>query len=828
MRNERPLWPDENFTPSRRSDSYNLNRYAKNGSTNSKSVPISKYKKNNGNGRNNKNKNKGKRTVLSNIGRILLSVMLIGIITTCLVVGAFAVYVFGFVDDKVYEDLNELKLDFTTTVYVMNKETGQYEEYQRLHGQDNRIWVGFDEIPQTLRDAFVSIEDKRFYEHTGVDWKRTLGAFANMFIDLYSSNQGGSTITQQLVKNLTGDNAQRPMRKIREIMRARYLEENYSKDIILECYLNTIALANGICGVEVASNFYFDKHTSELNLVESAALAAMAKEPERYRPDKNPENNKQRRNLVLAQMLEQGKISQAEHDEAVAAELNVVASREVIKEVEVNSYFVDTLISDVINALVEEYNYDRTYASTNFYNGGYKIYCTLDPDVQNALDQVYKTDSLFNVRSKKKPGTPVQSSMTIMDYEGHVVAIIGGRGEKTTNRSLNRATDSPRQPGSTMKPIAAYAPALEYNLITYSSLIEDAPITIKENGVSKKWPRNAYSGYRGATTVQSAIERSVNTIPVRIVQDLTPRKSFDFLTDKLGFTTFVESTKNEKGETITDLNLAAMGLGGCVYGVTSRELAAAYATFGNLGKYYKPTTFIRVTDQHDNVVLEQSTIPNVAMGEDTACVMNHLLQTVISGSNGTGRAARFSNMPIYGKTGTTNDTYDLWFVGGTPYYVGACWLGFDEPETMTGGSATRIWRAVMVKVHEKLEAKEFPQSEFVTYRRYCTSSGMLATSACPSTSRGWYKSNYLPSCTRHKGKMLGEIKEQVSNTTSKQSDNQSSDTTSTPESQSPSSSEEPSSSSDISSQVSSSPSSEETSTSVAGSSSTPSESQNSE
>ncbi|HHW46352.1 MAG TPA: penicillin-binding protein [Clostridiales bacterium] len=772
MRNERPRWQVGKFTRSRRSDSYSLNKFAKNGSTDN-GVPISIYSKNGAK----TGKRKRKNTVLANIGRVLLSVMLIGIITACLVVGAFAVYVFGFVDDKIYEDLNQLKLDFTTTVYVLNKETNQYEEYQRLHGQDNRIWVDFDQMPQHLKDAFVAVEDKRFYEHTGVDWKRTLGAFANMFIDLYSSNQGGSTITQQLVKNLTGDNAQRPMRKIREIMRARYLEENYSKDIILECYLNTIALANGICGVEVASNFYFDKHTNELTLVECAALAAMAKEPERYRPDKNPENNKQRRNLVLSLMLEQGKISQAEYDEAVATELNVVASREVIKEVEVNSYFVDTLINDVINALIEEYNYDKTYASKNFYNGGYKIYSTLDLNVQKALDEVYKNDSLFNVKSKKKPGTPVQSCMTIMDYEGHIVAIIGGRGEKTVNRSLNRATDSPRQPGSTMKPIAAYAPALEYNLITYSSLIEDAPITIKENGVSKKWPKNAYSGYRGLTPVQNAIERSVNTIPVRIVQNLTPRKSFDFLTGKLGITTLVESMKNENGETITDINLAAMGLGGCVYGLTSRELTAAYATFGNLGKYYRPTTFIKVVDQHDNVILEQSTNPVVAMSEDTACVMNHLLQTVINGQYGTGRAAKFSSMPIYGKTGTTNDTFDLWFVGGTPYYVGACWLGFDEPEEMSGGSATRIWREVMKKVHEELEVKDFPQSEFVTYRKYCTSTGLLATTSCPSTSYGWYKTTYLPACTKHKGKLLDEVKIQENSSKPKN------DTTSAPEDQ---------------------------------------------
>ena len=703
-------------------------------------------------------KPKKKRTVWGRIGRVILSLFLIMIITGCVVVGAFAVYVFGFVDDTIDDDLNDLKLNFTTTVYVMNKETGEYEEYQRLHGGDNRIWVGIDQMPEDLQDAFVAIEDKRFREHNGVDWKRTFAAFANLFVDLYSSNQGGSTITQQLVKNLTGDNSQTPMRKVREIMRARYLEDNYAKETILECYLNTIAMANGIYGVEVASNYYFDKTVSELNLTECAALAAMTREPERYRPDKNPENNEERRNLVLSEMLDQGLITQEEHDTAVATPLNVVASKENTNEVEVNSYFIDTVISDVIDRLVEEYDYDETYASKRFYNGGFKIYCTMDPDIQAHLEEVYLNDKNFSsVKSRNDPDTLPQSAMTIMDYEGHILGIVGGRGEKTENRSLNRAWSSPRQPGSTMKPIGAYAPALEYNLITYSSYIKDEPIETVIDGETRKWPKNASGSYSGAnTTVQNAIQRSLNTVAVRVVQELTPQKSFDFLTNRLHLSHLVDSGESN------DMNYSSLALGGCLYGATTTEMAAAYVPFGNLGHYYAPTTFVKVTDQHDEVVLEAKE-PEVAMGEDTANIMNHMLQTVVT--SGTGSAADFGSMPLIGKTGTTSESVDRWFVGGSPYYIAACWFGFDNPETLraSGNPALNIWKKVMEPIHEDLEDQDFPDTEMVTYRRYCTQTGLLATVNCPSTSVGWYKTNYLPACTSHEGRLASELDKPVRN-----------------------------------------------------------------
>ncbi len=690
------------------------------------------------------------KKTLAIFGTSLVTILLIGIITGCLVAGAFAVYVFNFVDDTVYEDLDDLQ--FTTTIYIQDKETGEYVEYQRLHGAENRIWVDLEDMPSNLKNAFVAVEDKRFNEHNGVDWKRTVAAFANMFVDLYSSNQGGSTITQQLVKNLTGDADQTPMRKIREIMRARYLESEYEKDTILECYLNTICLAGGMYGVEVASNYYFGKSVDELSLVECAAIASLAKEPEKYRPDRNPNDNKTRRNTVLYLMHEQGYISDEQYEEAKNTELTIVADPLAVSTEKINSYFVDALIDEVTNKLVKEYNFDKTYASKNFYNGGYKIYCTLDTDIQAILDDEYsKKDTYFKLKSKKHADTYVQSAMTIMDYEGHIVGIVGGSGDKTENRGFNRATMAYRHPGSTIKPLASYSQALQKNLITYSSVLEDAPLD-NYYSTGKAGPKNWYSGYKGNMIAAKALEMSVNTIPCKLVKTMGVETTYYFLYDKLQLTS-LDSRK--------DMNLSSMGLGGTNTGITTTQSAAAFAIFGNQGVYYEPTTFTHMTDQKGNIILEQED-GNVVLDQNTASIMNHMLQNVVYGDDGTGaKVAKFSKtMKCYAKTGTSSDTYDSWLAGGTPYYVASCWFGFDEQEKLTDSNlAKNMWTNVMKRVHDGLEPKEFAESEYVTRRYYCKSTGLLATDMCEHLVVGYYKTNYsLPlGCTEHEGTVWGEV-----------------------------------------------------------------------
>ncbi len=695
--------------------------------------------------------------------KMFLTVALVGIITVSIVIGTFLIYAFTMVDGSIDYDLNDLELNFTTTIYVEDKASNEWVEYQRLHGEFNRIWVPYNEgeakksdnteyngIPQQLVDAFVAIEDKRFNTHYGVDWKRTFGAVINTVIPIYSSKQGGSTITQQLVKNLTDDRDQSAMRKVREIMRARYLEREYSKSTILECYLNTIPLGHGLYGVEVASNYYFGKSVDELTLLECATLASITKAPSSYAPDDNPESNKARRETVLALMLEENLITQEKYDAAMQEELNLVASREELNESEVNNYFVDALIVDVTKDLAAKYGWDDAHAAENFYSGGYKIYATIDPEIQKTVDEVFSNSEKYGL--KGKDGEQLQGSFTIMDYKGRVRGLAGGIGPKTVNLGLtgfNRATDALRQPGSTMKPIAAYAPAIENGIVNYSSIVNDTATNY--NGWT---PRNWYGSYWGGVSIQYALERSINTIPVYLVNKLGPQVSYDFLTQKLGITTLNEN----------DIDLSPLGMGGTNGGITTKESAAAYAIFGNGGQYYKPTLYYAVYDQHNDVVLSHEQIdPIVAISEDTATVMNKLLQNVVYGSNGTGKGAAgyINNMKIYAKTGTSNNSNDLWFVGGSPYYVASCWCGYDNQQTISdSGIAHKMWGAVMSKVHSGLEVKEFEESDYAVDRYYCTETGLLATKGCPSKSLGWYTKSNVPSvCKNHEGAALGTPEE---------------------------------------------------------------------
>ncbi len=698
-----------------------------------------------------------KKNGKSNILKIVLTTFLIGVITVSIVVGSFLVYAFTAVDGTMDENLNDLKLNFTTTVYVENDDGG-WEEYQRLHGEHNRIWISYDPkaakddekgytgIPQDLVDAFVAIEDKRFYEHDGVDWKRTIKALANEFLH-FSDKFGGSTITQQLVKNLTDDRDQKASRKLREIMRARYLEGHYSKDTIIECYLNTIPLGHGIYGVEVAANYYFDKSVDELTLLECATLAAITQSPTYNAPDDYPENNKSRRDAVLREMYDQKLITKEEYDAAAAEELKLVASRDALNEAEVNSYFIDALIRQVTNDISDKYGYDKNHAASNFYSGGYKIYTTLDPEIQANVEAVFNDAETYGL--KGKDGTKLQGSFTIMDYRGHVLGLAGGIGEKTVNLGMsgfNRATDAIRQPGSTMKPIAAYAPAVEGDIINYSSLVNDK--AYKFNGWT---PVNWYKGYWGNITVQYALERSCNSIPVYLADKLGPQTCYDFLTQKLGITTL----NNPE-----DIDYSPLGMGGTNGGITTLESAAAYAVFGNGGLYYEPKLYYKVCDQRGKEILSYEDVqPTVAISEDTATVMNHLLQGVVYGGNGTGKGAAgyIPNMKIYAKTGTSNDSNDLWFVGGTPYYVASCWCGYDSQQTISNSAiAMKMWGAVMSKCHDGLKAEEFVDSAYAVKRYYCPSSGQLATEACPEKSVGWYRKSNIPSsCKTHAGTALG-------------------------------------------------------------------------
>ena len=610
-----------------------------------------------------------------------------------------------FSSNQIVDNVRNMEINMTSVIYVQN-EKGDWEEYQRLHGAENRIWVGIDKVPQCLKDAFIAIEDERFDTHSGVDWKRTAAAVGNKLLKFDSSEFGGSTITQQLIKNVTNDKGRNAMRKFREIVRALLIERKLSKTEILEAYLNTIALGNGICGVQVASNYYFNKDVSELTLTECAALAAITKNPTEYNPESGLEANTARRRTVLDKMLELEKITYEEYDAAYNTPLVLDNSKEDDLEAEINSYFVDALIDQVIEDLAEKYNLNTSMASTMFYNGGFKIYATVKPEIQSKMEEVYTDiDAYFSQTKKNDNGETVhvQSAMTVMDYSGHIVGIVGGAGEKTTNRGLNRATDSPRQPGSTMKPIGVYALAIDRDIVNYTSSVLDQPIKNYYEG-GKSGPKEWYGYYKGTVSLNYALRKSMNTIPVRLLQEIGIETSYDFLVNKLHCEHLVEADKN----------LAALALGGTNYGLTTTESAAAFAIFGNQGVYHKPTTYYKIERPNGEIVLQYDDTGEQVIGRDSATIMNHLLQEVVYGSEGTGHSiAGYSSMKAYAKTGTSSESNDLCMVAGTPYYIGSVWYGFDLQSKVNSGGAAKIWREVMRDVHKDLEKKEFEDSEDV-------------------------------------------------------------------------------------------------------------------
>jgi len=619
-------------------------------------------------------------------------------------------------------DVDSYIMNYSGHIYYMDTATGNYEELDKVYSKENRVWVSILDMPQHLKDAAVAIEDERFYSHRGVDLKRTFGAMIYYIIDKDKA-YGGSTITQQLVKNLTGQDDRSIPRKIKEIFNSFRLERKLSKDQILELYLNTIYLSQGCNGVGAASQMYFNKDADELTIAESAAIVGITQYPTRYDPFLNPENNKEKQELILKKMYELEYITLEEYEDAKKQELKFAKGNMNTGE-KFNSYFIDQLITDVAEDLVKYKGYDKEAAMKLIHTGGIKIYSTIDPEIQKIVDRVYIDPANFGSKGE-------QSSMTIIDpYTGQVKAIAGGVGKKGGDFVLNRATMSPRQPGSSIKPIAVYAPAIEAGNITPMSVIKDEPITIAN------WsPVNYSDKFQGDMTVLQAVKNSTNIIAVKVLQELGVQKSFDFLSKKLGISTLVDS-RVENGKIVSDKNLPALALGGLTDGITTYEMAAAYGAFVNKGIYIEPHTYTKVTDSNGKLLLEKNVVTVTAMSEKTAQMMCQLLHGVTQ-SGGTGASAALSNVATAGKTGTTDDNKDRWFVGFTPYYVGAVWYGFDEPKNMNylvGNPAAKVWKQIMTEVHKSLPYKGFGGVISKIDVEICSVSGNLWTSECVDAS----------------------------------------------------------------------------------------------
>ena len=676
------------------------------------------------------NQGRKKRGVFGWILLILFTIFLIGV----LAFGIFCFYFYSWakadLTKQTYLRLEDYNLDQTSVIYYEDKESGEWKELQKLYATENRIWTDYEKIPKDLVFACIAIEDKRFFEHDGVDWLRTVKACGNMFIGRGSF--GGSTLTQQLVKNLTQEDEVTVRRKITEIYRALQLEVDYEKEDIMEMYLNTIYLGEGCYGVESASLMYFGKNVWELSLAECASLIGITNNPSAYDPYIYPENNRYRQETILEQMLEQGYITQEEHDEAVDQELVFESASNSAYENQYGyySYFVDQVVRDVTRDLMEQTGYSYDVASDMLTSGGYKIYCTVDLDVQTELERSFENlDNMPDTESSQQ----LQGSMVIIDNEtGDCVGIIGGTGPKTGTLTLNRATQSTLQPGSVIKPLTVFAPALESGLITPYSVMDDTPTRFVDGGAT--WPLNADRIYRGLVDMRTAMGLSLNTIAVKLVGEMDAKNCYEFARDRFGITTLVEQRDD-----FTDLTTWGMGLGSLTDGVQLYSIAEAYAAIYNHGVYREARTYTRVENNAGEVILSNEQDTHQAVSETTAYYLNDMMQVTVT--EGTGTDAALTNQIVAGKTGTTSDDFDRWFAGYTPYYTAVTWTGYDTPESIvttdgSGSPATALWQGVMEGIHTDLAPAEFWKPGNIVECTFCCDSGHLMSEACEADPRG--------------------------------------------------------------------------------------------
>lgn len=613
-------------------------------------------------------------------------------------------------------DVAKLKvLKLTSVIY--DKNGNQIEALS----EENRYMISYDEMPKCLRDAVISIEDERFETHHGVDIKRTASAIITYVLHKGDSSFGGSTITQQLVKNITQDNDKAWQRKIREWYRAITLENQLKKSEILEAYLNTIYMGEGAYGVEAAANTLFAKSAKDVNIAEAACLAAIIQSPESYNPYNGEENKAaliERQHIVLSKMLELEKITQAEYDEAMSYEL-VFKKGELAANGATTTYYVDAVIEAVIEDLMEAKNITKGVATKMLYSDGLKIYSTIDPDIQKAIDEAYTNDSWFPSRNGKK----MQSAMVVIDNStGNVVGLMGGTDyrEKSNTSAFNRATQMTRQSGSSIKPLTVYGPAFERGLSYPGMGVDDSYINI--NGWT---PGNFDGAFRGYVSTRFAIAISLNTTAVRTLQKVGIDYAYTF-GKNLGLSTLGENDKN----------LASLALGGQSKGVRVVDMAGAYTAIANGGVYTKPKFYTKVLDSSDSVLLKPDSEFKRVMKETTAYLLIDCMRSVVTSGSAAGYIGVKNSIAVVGKTGTSDDSIDKWFCGMTPYYTGVVWIGYDDNKASVWNTAQLyVWNSVMKKVHANLAGKSFTKPSGIVYAEVCTVSGLVATEACKKDTR---------------------------------------------------------------------------------------------
>ena len=754
-------------------------------------------------------KRRKKRTFKTRAGHIanvvvttFAAIMLAGVITICIVAVALTVYVMQFAENSFDIDLKNVELTFSSFVKAYDAE-GNEVELKQLSTDENRVWTSIDDMPRHLIEAVVAVEDQRYFEHDGVDWTRTVGVTVAAIFT--GGTDGGSTITQQLVRDVTKDTKVNVGRKLREIFRALSLEQKYTKMDVLESYLNRISFGGTSYGVGSAAKNYFDKDVKDLTIAESAILAGIIRSPSNFNPYANLTNCRKRQIYVLDEcMYAQGLITTAQLEESLNEKVRFRRpvkgddfgyvderynayygiqddeSRETVEDLyyanenfsdiredvpykwngdytPTQSWYTDACINQVSEKLAELKGISLQSARDMVYNGGYTIYSNEDLAKQKDMESKFVDPLLclsgYNDLAASKD--LLQAAFVLMDYHGRVLAIAGGSGEKEGDNAYNRATMSVRAAGSTIKPLSVYGPAINNNIVTYSTFFRDISGEIEVNGETVRWPYNYEENYPGSGDyypVWFAVMRSMNTVAVRTLSMVGRQNAYAQL-ELLGISTL---------DKVNDMSWSPLALGAFSNGVKLYELAAAYQIYGNGGIYYEPYFFSKVVDSEGNTILEQNYTGVQAVEKDSAWIVNRLMKKVIDDESGSGRYAKLDNVEVIGKTGTANDMSNLLFAGLTPDYVGLYRIGYDDHKEMANYQSgygwrtlARVWRDVMADIAYTDTERSFTPESSVLVMNYCTKTGLIATSKCPSTAIGYYRQSNIPdSCDdpTHDGK----------------------------------------------------------------------------
>jgi penicillin-binding protein 1A len=709
-----------------------------------------------------------------------------GAFATVALIGCICVLVFvSLLGDYLQNDIApmasvELPVTDQNSFVLYLDNDGKLKELQRIFPENNSEWVDFEDIPQNLINATIAIEDKRFYEHQGVDWITTVKACFFMFFG--NGDRGGSTITQQLVKNATGENTYTVQRKVLEIFRAVDLESRYDKDEIMEQYLNRIYMGKRCYGVKTAAAKYFGKELEKLSIADCASLISITNNPSLYNPYRvnqdaggmtGQQRNRERQLHVLEQMVEQGLITEAEYQTAIMQTMvfkdgidladtmvsctssgcdyrNTVSTLNVSggkyycpmcnspievsesESQEVYSYYVDTVIEDVARALAEKDGVTEwTTAVKSMYtdrveSGGYYILACIDMNVQNAIDKIYKN---LNEIPKARSGQQLQSGMIIIDNStGDIVGMAGGVGDNKGHDDYNRAVDAPLQTGSSIKPLAIYAPAFMTGTISPATVMRDMPLNYNPG---YGWPRNDDRVYRYSSTIYSGVRRSVNAVAANTLNTIGLGYSFDFAKYKFGLSGLMEKYTTSSGKQMTDIDFAPLAMGAQTRGVSVRDMASGFATFANSGVFRDGRTFTKVYDRDGNLVLDNTQASQEILNKKAVNYMNYCLFGAVY--EGTGGNAQIYGQYVYGKTGTTSSNKDRWFCGFTKYYTAAVWTGYDQPEVIYfggGNPAAILFNKVMSQIHVGRPAAFMHDLTQMSYITVCLDSGKLATEAC--------------------------------------------------------------------------------------------------